>query len=414
MIHYKHGRLHILKEKENDIKIKIKNLCEEEEFKILENRIVTIGKIEYNVISNRQNKKLKYWLRNNPQKLKMLNKTSNEIDYINLSSKQMNTHQDSVLKLGPKYILDDNINLKDTIPKIENALDAINTDQRDKLRSIAQEVIKKGLKEKTKDVADRKCLNEIKNDENLACLMTDKTGKIVIMDKADYVNKMETTIQEMEIENITQNPLNKLIGKVKLLLQSKYWPDDKKPTLLNHAPNIPRMFGKFKDHKIPPKMRPIVNKSEGPTYEIEKYMKNIYNKLLPPSTHSLSSTSEFIQRLREFSSNQEYILVSFDVINLFPSIDIQEIQNNINSIIECSYNREIVTTLIQASNLILNESYFKFNEKIYKQLKGVPMGSPIASSIAEFKLRNLENKILEINKDKIFFWVRYVYDVHYS
>ena len=148
MIRYKHGRLHTLKEKENDIKIEIKNLCDEEEFKILENKIVTIGNIEYNVISNRQNKKLKYWLRNNPQKLKMLNKTSNEIDYINLSSKQMNTHQDSVLKLGPKYILDDNINLKDTIPKIENALEAINTDQRDKLRSIAQEVIKKGLKEK--------------------------------------------------------------------------------------------------------------------------------------------------------------------------------------------------------------------------------------------------------------------------
>ena len=85
------------------------------------------------------------------------------------------------------------------------------------------------------------------------------------MDKANYVHKMEKTIQEMEIENITQNPLNKLIRKVKLLLQPKYWPDDKKPALLNDAPNIPRMLGKFKDHKIPPKTRPIVNKSEEPT-----------------------------------------------------------------------------------------------------------------------------------------------------
>ena len=55
MILYKHGYLHILKEKENDIMIKIKNLCEEEEFKILENRIVTIGKSEHNVISNSRN-----------------------------------------------------------------------------------------------------------------------------------------------------------------------------------------------------------------------------------------------------------------------------------------------------------------------------------------------------------------------
>ena len=48
----------------------------------------------------------------------MLNKKSNEIDYINLSNKQKNIHQDSILKLGPKYILDNNINLKNTIPKI--------------------------------------------------------------------------------------------------------------------------------------------------------------------------------------------------------------------------------------------------------------------------------------------------------
>ena len=34
IIHYKHGCLQTLKEKENDIKVKIKNLCEEEEFKI--------------------------------------------------------------------------------------------------------------------------------------------------------------------------------------------------------------------------------------------------------------------------------------------------------------------------------------------------------------------------------------------
>ena len=60
--------------------IKIKNIFGEE-FKILENRTVTIGKIEYNVVSNPQNKKLKYWLKNDPQKLKMLNKKCNEIDY---------------------------------------------------------------------------------------------------------------------------------------------------------------------------------------------------------------------------------------------------------------------------------------------------------------------------------------------
>ena len=38
------------------------------------------------------------------------------------------------------------------------------------------------------------------------------------------------------------------------------------------------------------------------------------------------------------------------------------------------------------------------------------MGLPIASTIEKFKLRNLENKFLEINKNKIF-WVCYIDDI---
>lgn len=32
-------------------------------------------------------------------------------------------------------------------------------------------------------------------------------------------------------------------------------------------------------------------------------------------------------------------------------------------------------TLQSAKNLVLRENYFKFNNKVYKQLKGMPMGS---------------------------------------
>ena len=77
MFSYNYGYLHILKEKDNDIKVKIKKLCEEKEFKFLEDRIiivVTVGKTEFKIIFNNPNKKLKFCLKNNPQKLKILSK----------------------------------------------------------------------------------------------------------------------------------------------------------------------------------------------------------------------------------------------------------------------------------------------------------------------------------------------------
>ena len=44
------------------------------------------------------------------------------------------------------------------------------------------------------------------------------------------------------------------------------WPDNITPINHNHALNTHRAFGRYKDHKDPPSVRPIVNKKEGPTY----------------------------------------------------------------------------------------------------------------------------------------------------
>ena len=52
-------------------------------------------------------------------------------------------------------------------------------------------------------------------------------------------------------------------------------PENTTPKIKIHAPNIPGIFGKFKDHKNPPKFRPVVNKKEEPTYDLEKYMADI-------------------------------------------------------------------------------------------------------------------------------------------
>ena len=52
-------------------------------------------------------------------------------------------------------------------------------------------------------------------------------------------------------------------------------------------------------HKNTPSMRPIVNKKEGHTYILEKYMTKIYKKFLLDSINSLNSTEDFIRKLKE-------------------------------------------------------------------------------------------------------------------
>ena len=50
---------------------------------------------------------------------------------------------------------------------------------------------------------------------------------------------------------------------------------------------------------------------------------------------------------------------------------------------------------IKAVKIVLESTFFTFNNTNYKQNYGTPMGSPLSSFIAEIVMQNLENKALE-------------------
>ena len=71
---------------------------------------------------------------------------------------------------------------------------------------------------------------------------------------------------------------------------------------------------------------------------------------------------------------------------------------------------EIKQALKTANNLIINENYFQFNNTIYEQEEGVPMGSPMSDILVELKLRKLEIIKMKLNR-RIIIWLKYVDDV---
>ncbi len=54
------------------------------------------------------------------------------------------------------------------------------------------------------------------------------------------------------------------------------------------------------------------------------------------------------------------------------------------------------------------DTIFTFSGKVYRQVKGTPMGYPVLGVIAEAVLRDLESKAME--HIQLRFWARYVDD----
>ena len=121
------------------------------------------------------------------------------------------------------------------------------------------------------------------------------------MDRGEYNDKMREAIIKMAAERVMKDPNEILMEKKAALIKNELWPDNRKPRIHNFAPNI---FGRIKDHKEPPTIRPIVNKKEAPTYDLKRYMKSLYKNLLPFSIAAFTSTEDFINKFRELRNEE--------------------------------------------------------------------------------------------------------------
>ena len=66
---------------------------------------------------------------------------------------------------------------------------------------------------------------------------------------------------------------------------------------------------------------------------------------------------------------------------------------------------------IKAIMIIINFTFFKFDKKIFRQIFGMPMGSPLFPILANIVLQDLEQEIITANNIISSFYFRYVDDI---
>ena len=127
----------------------------------------------------------------------------------------------------------------------------------------------------------------------------------------------------------------------------------------------------------------------------------------------LSSSVDFINRLSCINLPSNYSMVSFDVVSLFTCIPLEEVIElacryvyGDNSVSKPKYDVRHFRKLLQFAT----SGEFLYRDKLYRQVDGVSMGSPIAPTLANLFLAKLESDWLKAEGAPNIY-LRYVDDI---
>ena len=231
------------------------------------------------------------------------------------------------------------------------------------------------------------------------------------MDKTDYHDKMDALVNDKQTyEELKSDPtpaLQRKLNSTLLTLKKTNAIDTQRYYRLRcSVPQPPKLYGLPKLHKPGFPMRPIVSFCGSPTYQLSKYLTTILQPLTDKSRRKLQSTEDFINATKTVQIPDGYKLMSFNVKSPFTIILLQPALQCTETAILPLPTEEIMDLL----NLCLTSTFFQYNGKLYKQLYGTAMGSPVSVVVAEIVMQNVEESALSTCRQTIPLWLRYVDD----
>jgi Reverse transcriptase (RNA-dependent DNA polymerase). len=121
---------------------------------------------------------------------------------------------------------------------------------------------------------------------------------------------------------------------------------------------------------------------------------------------------ELIKKKLEVKVESDNMLVSFDVISLFPSIPLEKVLISLEKwLTSLTFSKFETSEYEQLTKLCIFHNAFKFGEKFYIQNNGLAMGNPLSPFLANLFMSELETHITSSFPWMYKSWNRYVNDI---
>ena len=285
---------------------------------------------------------------------------------------------------------------------------------------------------------EREALVSLKNNQQIVIKKADKSNTVVIMDREKYIlegsrqlntkhyievdrsnlleiqNNIENKVKEMYINNTLDKETFRYLKESKLQLQSGQ---------LYLLPKIHKIKGTIMSAlrndlcslKDLPPGRPIISQCNSPTYRIGAYCDHFLVPIIKKQLTYIKDTTDFIKKIESLHLPPNILLVTYDVTSMYTNMEFHELLLAVKDAYINSDKPEInmpypdTSDLVDLIKIVLENNYFEFNGKCYKQIIGCAMGSTVSPEVSDIRMYQITQQIMTQFKhaNKVIFHGRY-------
>ena len=226
---------------------------------------------------------------------------------------------------------------------------------------------------------------------------------MAVMDRKEYMEKVEGLLAQPAYSTIDADPTNKLkanpILTLKRIKRETNMGEGMYRTMYPTHCTAPKFYGLPKIHKTGTLLRPTVSSRGSVTYGVATVVVKVLKPLVGKLPHDIQGTSYFVSKVREVTLLPGESLTSYNVTALFTSVSIDPALNIIKDLLEqdetlCNRTVLSVQNIIEILGLCLHNTYFSFQNKFYEQVEGAAMGSPVSPIVGNLYMEHFEREAL--------------------
>jgi hypothetical protein len=257
---------------------------------------------------------------NNNNNTPIINDTSNVINKsnFNLPEKYLN-----ILSKGLKFVPTQNsLNIIEMISNTEKSLSYTPSILKKAAIAEISTFILKWKKPHRNNITkeEYKLLGELKRNNDIIIVPADKGGKIVVMNKDNYIIKIEEKLNNIDTYQEVKDPTNKIKKNIseitsKLFKQSRIKLKEKFE--FTSIDNLPVIRGQPKIHKQDHPMRIITCSKNSITSNLSKFIFSIIKDLRKTINNCITSSNEFIKHISKVELQTNDKILSLDIEDLY-------------------------------------------------------------------------------------------------